>query len=73
LTLKPGTLAADLISAQIGQLYVVMTSRLNGVKTLITAGTRVLAPTGRWSPSVTRLLARFRANRRIFAEPMLGI
>jgi hypothetical protein len=26
-----------------------------------------LAPTGRWSPSVTWLLARFRADRRLFA------
>jgi hypothetical protein len=32
-----------------------------------TAGTRALAPTGRWSPSVTRLLARFRADRRLGA------
>jgi hypothetical protein len=31
------------------------------------SGTRALAPTGRWSPSVTRPLARFRADRRFRA------
>jgi hypothetical protein len=31
----------------------------------ISAGARTLAPTGRWAPSFTRFLTRFRANRRL--------